>query len=123
MLARTPIVVALVGAAALAAQAQRRGLDVQDVGLPAMNVGLVTDASHAPGTPHTRANAIVAAAIRNDGRVRSSGSAATSHVIVRFREEASPDARAAAVRAAVSGGAIMERPSYADFDLVRIGDA
>jgi serine protease len=106
----------------LAAQAQRRSLDIQDVGLPAMNVGLVRDASHAPGTPHTRANAIVDAAIRNDGRVHASGSAATSHVIVRFREEASPGARAAAVRAAVSGGAIMDRPSYADFDLVRIGD-
>jgi serine protease len=123
MLARTPIVVALIGAAALAAQAQRSGIDIQDVGLPAMNTGLSMDTRRAPGSPRTRATAVVEAAIRNDGRIDATRSVATGRVIVRFRAEAPLAARAAAVRAVARGGAIATRPSYADFDLVRIDPA
>jgi serine protease len=119
MFARTPIVVALVGAAAIATHAQRGRLDIQDVGLPPMNVGVVMDTSRAPGTSRTRANAVVAAGIR-DGRLDASRSVAAGRVIVRFRAESPPAMRAAAVRAVAQGGAIATRPSYADFDLVRI---
>src|SRR5688572_1560490 len=120
MFPRTPIVVALIGAAALAAHAQRGSLDIQDVGLPAVNVGLVMDTSRAPGTPRTRAADVVQAAIRDDGRLDASRSVAAGRLIVRFRDAASPAARAAAVRAVVRSGVIAGRPSYADFDLVRI---
>ncbi len=124
MFARTPIVVALIAAAAFAAHAQRSSLDIQNVGLPAVNVGLVMDTSRAPGTPQTRATAIVRTAIRADGRrLDVTRSVAAGRVIVRFRAEAPLAARAAAVREVARGGAIATRPSYADFDLVRIDPA
>ena len=123
MFARTPIVVALIAAAALAAHAQRGRRDIQDVGLPGMNVGLVMDTSRAPGSPTSRAKAVVRAAIRDNGRRDTAQSVAAGRVLVRFRAEASPAARAAAVRAVARTGAIAERPSYADFDLVRIDSA
>jgi serine protease len=123
MLARTPIVVALIAAAAFAAHAQRSSLDIQNVGLPAVNVGLMMDTSRAPGTPRTRATAIVRTAIRADGRLDATRSVAAGRVIVRFRAEAPAQARAAAVRSIARGGVIAQRPSYADFDLIRIDAA
>src|SRR5688572_10105227 len=111
MFPRTPIVVALVGVAALAAHAQRGRLDIQDVGLPAVTVGLVMDTSRAPGTPRTRATVVVEAAIRDDRRLDASRSVAAGRLIVRFRDEASLAARAAAVRAVTRSGAIASRPS------------
>jgi serine protease len=124
MFARTPIVVALIGATAIVAvHAQRGRFDVQDVGLPAVNVGLVTDTTRGPGSPETRATAVVRTAIRVDGRRDAAQSVASDRVIVRFRTEAPPGARAAAIRAVTRGGTITTRPSYADFDLVRIDSA
>jgi serine protease len=123
MRARTPIVVALIAAAAIAAQAQRGRLDLQNVGLPALDVGLVMDTSRAPGSPARRATAAVRAAIRDDGRVDRQQTIAAARVIVRFRADASPAARAAAVRAVARTGSIAERPSFADFDLIRIDAA
>ena len=98
MLARTPIVVALIGAAAIAAQAQRGRFDVQDVGLSALNVGLVMDTSRAPDSPASRAKAVVRAAIRDDARLDTAQTVASGRIIVRFRDDAPPAARAAAVR-------------------------
>jgi serine protease len=120
MLARAPIVVALIGAAAIAAHAQRGRFDVQDVGLPALDVGLVMDTSRAPGSPARRAEAIVRSALGDAGRFDAARSVAVGRVIVRFRADASAAARTAAVRAVAAAGAITQRPSFADFDLVRI---
>jgi serine protease len=104
----------------LAAQAQRRSLDIQDVGLPAMNVGLSTDTSLVPGSPSRRASAVVRAALDDVARVDAATSVAARRVIVRFRSEATPAVRAAAIRTVAPRGTIAQRPSYADFDIVQI---
>jgi serine protease len=120
MLRRIPIVVALIGAAAIATHAQRGGrFNVQDALTP-LNVGEMLDAGRAPGSPASRATAIVRAAIRDDGRLQRAQSAVPGRVLVRFRDAATPSARAAAVRAESRSGAIAPRPSFADFDLVRV---
>jgi len=120
MFPRAPIVVALIGAAAIATNAQRGRFDVQDVGLTPLNVGEVIDTSMAPGSPASRAKAIVQAAIRGDARAGVAQSAVRGRVIVRFRATAGAAARAAAIRAVTRSGVIAERPSYADFDLIRM---
>jgi serine protease len=107
----------------IAAHAQRGRLDIQDVGLSAIDVGLVMDTGRAPGSPASRAKAVVRAAIRDDARANASQAVAAGRVIVRFREGTAPAARVAAVRAVARGGTIAGRPSYADFDLVRIDAA
>jgi len=124
MFRRSPIVVALIAAAAIATHAQRGGrFNVQDVGLTPLNVGELIDTSRAPGSPASRATAIVKAAIRDDGRLAAAQSAVPGRVIVRFRAAATPAARAAALRAVSRSGAIAPRPSFADFDLIRIDAA
>jgi serine protease len=124
MLRRTPIVVALIGAAAIATHAQRVGRFVAlDTGLTPLNVGEVLDTSRAPGSRANRAMTTVRAAIRANGQVDAAPSAVPGRVIVRFRAAAAPAARAAAVRAVSRTGAIAQRPSYADFDLIRIDSA
>ena len=109
MLARTPIVVALIGAAAIAAQAQRGRFDVQDVGLSALNVGLVMDTSRAPDSPASRAKAVVRAAIRDDARLDTAQTVASGRIIVRFRDDASPAARMAAIRSVAPCAARLPR--------------
>ena len=124
MLRRIPIVVALIGAAAIAGHAQRGGrFNVQDVGLTPLNVGEVMDTSRAPGSAARRATAVVRAAIRNDAGLDAGQSAVPGRVIVRFRTGATPAARAGAVRAVSRSGVVAQRPSYADFDLIRIDSA
>jgi hypothetical protein len=123
MFPRAPIVVALIGAAAIATHAQRGRSDVQDVGLTPLNVGEVIDTRMAPGSPASRAKAVVRAAIRDDARSGAAQAAAPGRVIVRFRAAAGAAARAAAVRAVTRSGVITQRPSYADFDLIRMDSA
>jgi serine protease len=124
MFARTPIVVALIGAAAIAMNAQRSGRIVSlDTGLTPLNVGEVLDTSRTPGSRASRAKGIVQAAIRDDGRFDAAPSAVPGRVIVRFRPAAPPAARAAAVGAVSRTAAIAQRSSYADFDLIRIDSA
>src|SRR5215207_4193050 len=107
MLRRTPIVVALIGAAAIATHAQRVGRFVAlDTGLTPLNVGEVLDTSRAPGSRANRAMTTVRAAIRGNGQVDAAQSAVPGLVIVRFRAAAAPAARAAAVRAVSRSGAI-----------------
>jgi serine protease len=122
MLRRIPIVVALIGAAAIATHAQRGGRSAAlDTGLTPLNVGELLDASRVPGTPENRAKAITEAAIRTaGGRFGDAQPAVPGRVLVRFRSDATPAARAAAVRSVSRTGAIAQRPSYADFDLIRI---
>src|SRR5262245_727489 len=122
MLRRIPIVVALIGAAAIAGHAQR-GRFVQNVSVTPLNVGEMLDTSRTPSSRASRARAIVQAAIRGDGRMAAAPSAVPGRVLVRFRAAATPAARAAAVGAVSRSGAIAQRPSYADFDLIRIDAA
>jgi serine protease len=94
---------------------------LQNVGLPAVDEGLLQDESHTPASAETRRRAAIRAALRVQDRVGPSGTRYRSgRVIVRFRDEAAMTARRAAVSAASRTGEIAERPSFADFDIVRI---
>ena len=93
---------------------------VESVGLPAIDEGLLQDDTHTPSSPTTRLRTALREALQGD-RVGASGSHyRAGRVIVRFRDEAAMTDRRAAVRAASDTGEIAARPSYADFDVVRI---
>ena len=96
---------------------------LQNVGLPAIDEGLLQDDSHTPASAETRQRAALRAALLDD-RVGASGTHyRAGRVVVKFRDEAAMPERSAAVRAASDTGEIAVRPSYADFDIVRIDPA
>jgi serine protease len=79
---------------------------LESVGLPAIDEGLLQGVRRA-------------GALRD--RTATTGTPyRAGRVIVKFRDEAAMTDRRAAVRAASGTGEIAERPSYADFDIVRI---
>ena len=93
---------------------------LQNVGLPAVDEGLLQDDSHTPVSAETRQRAALRASLLDD-RVSSTGTHyRAGRVIVKFRDETAMPARRAAVRAASDTGQIGERPAFADFDVVRI---
>jgi serine protease len=93
---------------------------LENVGLPAVDEGLLQDDSHTPTAPETRQRAALRQALLND-RIGASGTHyRAGRVIVRFRDEAAMTDRRSAVRSASDTGEIAARPSYADFDVVRI---
>ena len=93
---------------------------LESVGLPAIDEGLLQDDTHTPSSPTTRQRTALREALQGD-RVGPSGSHyRAGRVIVRFRDESALADRQAAVRAASGTGEIAARPSYADFDVVRI---
>jgi serine protease len=114
------IVLALLVAAALVTQAQRNRITLNDVGLPPLDTGVLLAPRAAPGTSAARARAAIEAAIRNEDPSGSARRAAPGRVVVRFRNDASSARRASAVRAVASSGVIAPRPTFADFDIVRI---
>ena len=79
---------------------------LQNVGLPAVDEGLI--------------EGVRRVAALQDRAAASGARSLAGRVIVKFRDEAAMPARRAAVRAASGTGEIAERPSYADFDIVRI---
>jgi serine protease len=94
---------------------------LQNVGLPAIDEGLLQEETHTPSSAETRRRAALRAALQVQDRIGASGTRYRSgRVIVRFRDEAAMAARQEAVRAASRTGRIADRPSYADFDVVRI---
>ena len=119
---RILIVLALLVAAAFVtrAQNQRNRITINDVGLPPLDTGVLVAARAAPGTSAARIRAAVEAAIRNENPVESARRAAPGRVVVRFHTDASQTRRAAAVRAVAPSGVITPRPTFADFDIVRI---
>jgi serine protease len=91
-----------------------------NVGLPAVDGGVVADYTHTPATFEARRRAAIRSAIRSDGVGSSGVPYARGKVIVKFRDEASPTARMDAVSSASRTGAIAARPSSANFDIVTI---
>jgi serine protease len=96
---------------------------LEHVGLPAIDEGLIADESHTPSSPETLRRAALRAALLQDRVGASGGHYRPGRVIVKFRDEAAMSERRAAVRAASDTGEIADRPSYADFDIVRIDPA
>ncbi len=111
---------AIVIAGALALHAQSTGLVILNVGLPAVDEDAVPDQTHRPGSPE----AVRRAGIRSTSdpvRVGPSGRAfSAGRVIVKFKDEASEAARAAALGSVVAGGVRQPRAADADFDIVAI---
>src|SRR5215212_8675522 len=94
---------------------------LQNVGLPAIDEGLVQDDSHTPSSFEARRRAAFRASLMAADRVSASGTPyRAGRLIVKFREQSAMTQRRAAVQAASRTGEIAERPSYADFDVVRI---
>ncbi|HUC75905.1 MAG TPA: S8 family serine peptidase [Vicinamibacterales bacterium] len=91
-----------------------------NVGLPAIDWGVVADYTHTPATFETRRRAAIRSALHSDGVGSSGVPYARGKVIVKFRDEATPTARMNAVRSASPTGAITARPSYSNFDIVTI---
>jgi serine protease len=117
-----PIALLLVVAARSRGHAQTVSpLDiVMGVGLPGIDDGQMTDASRVPGSPEAarRHGLQASAAVRE--RIGAGGvRVITDKLIVRFRDGLSMSERRAAL-ALASPGAVLERPSDADFDVVRL---
>jgi serine protease len=109
--------------ATLSVRAQPPGEDRlairEGVGLPAVYEGAVTDSSHTPAAIDTQRRTAVRALLHTDGISSSGAHYARGRLIVKFREETSRSIREAAVAAASRTAAMMARPSYANFDLLR----
>jgi serine protease len=93
---------------------------VAHVGLPAVDVGLRTDEMHGPGQIHTLRRAAIQASLQQQQAPVSGARYTPGRVLVKFLEGLPSAARLSAM-ADVSRSAVMAaRPSYADFDVVRI---
>jgi serine protease len=89
--------------------------------LPPIDLGVVNDPSHAPGTP----DAIVRESMRHStltlDRIGSSGTRyMAGRVIVKFRDGMSAQSRVRAMSTASQTASMSERPSYANFDVLSI---
>jgi serine protease len=93
---------------------------LQNVGLPAIDQGVIADDSHRPYSPEALRRAAFRATVDQDAGAGPPSRYRSGRVIVRFRDEAAMSDRREAVRAASQTGDIAARPSYADFDIVRI---
>src|SRR5262245_54164751 len=89
--------------------------------LPAVDQGLMGDLTPDPATPAAFARrASTSSAVTLD-RTGSDGSTyVAGRVIVKFRDGVSTAARIKSLSLVSAAAAVSERPSYANFDLVRI---
>jgi len=89
--------------------------------LPAIDRGVVSDASHSPDSPE----AVVRESMRHSTvALDRTGAAGTRYVagrvIVKFRSGAATSSRVRAMSGVSPTASVSERPSYANFDVVRI---
>jgi serine protease len=112
------------GAATLSVRAQRPAADRlgirEGVGLPAVYEGAIPDLSHTPGAADSERRTAVRALLRTDGVSASGVRYARGRVIVKFRDDAPAAARQTAIATASGTAAMMARPSYSNFDVLRI---
>ena len=94
----------------------------ENLGLPAVDEGLIVDETHAPGTPEARRRASTRVALQDaSGRTRARYVA--GRLVVKFRDQTSDADRMAVIAGASPTARLDRRPSYADFDVVRIDAA
>src|SRR3954464_11170179 len=115
------IAAALAAAAALTLTIRGRAQDalplqISDVGLPAIEEGMIRDDSHTPSSPQARAARAAMMQPRADGSVARAYR--PGRVIVRFRDEVPADERRSIVRSASASGDMTARPVHAAFALV-----
>jgi serine protease len=93
---------------------------LQNVGLTAVDEGVIRDESHTPASEQTMRKRALMAALSTD-RVSASGTRyRPDRLIVKFRDEVAMGDRKAALRAASGTGEIGTRLAYADFDTIQI---
>jgi serine protease len=93
---------------------------IQSVGLPAVDLGVLADESHTPSTVENARRAALHASLVRDGAGAGGARYIPGRLLVKFRDTATAAERQAAM-ASISRSAVMTpRPSYADFDVVRI---
>ena len=93
---------------------------LEGVGLPAVDQGAIPDESHAPASSETRRRADLRRTLEDARAGVASSRYVPGRLVVRFKDDASSEARLDAVRSISSSAVIAERPSYADFDIVRL---
>src|SRR5580765_143289 len=98
-------------------------LQIENVGLPAIEEGAIWDQVREPGAAQTIRRAARSTA-QEATRVGASGRSYTpGRVIVRFRDEVSQQERLDMVRGASATADLAARPPYADFDVIQINSA
>jgi serine protease len=118
------VIAALATLATIGTRAQTTGaqrLDIREgVGLPAVDEGVLWGERRAPGSLEAARRLALHSVLRTDA-VRSSGRVyKRGRVLVKFKDEVSASARAAALALASPTARIGERPSYANFDIVNV---
>ena len=94
---------------------------VQENGLPPIERGIIADLSRAPDSPETLRRVSIRPESATLDRVGASGTRyVPGRVIVKFRSGASSASRVTALSAISRTASMPERPSYANFDIVRI---
>jgi serine protease len=93
---------------------------LQNVGLTAVDEGVIADQSHLSGAPGSQRRAAFHPTLEQAGPVAAVAGYRPGRVLVRFRDEASAAERRDAVRSASGTAEIGARPSYADFDVVQL---
>src|SRR5579864_312484 len=89
------------------------------VGLPAVDAGVTMETTHSPSTIETFRRIELKRAIE-DQRAGLSAPYVPGRLIVRFKDAASTADRMNALRASSRTAVLADRPSYANFDLVRV---
>jgi serine protease len=98
-------------------------LVVLGVGLPGVDAGVSYEGTHSPSAPEAIRRTALRTALQQQRMNDAPPAYVPGRVIVKFRDGATASERIDAVRTASSTAAIAERPSYADFDIVRIDPA
>ena len=94
---------------------------VQERGLPPIERGIIADLSRAPDSPETLRRLSIRRESATLDRVGASGTPyVPGRVIVKFRAGASSASRVTALSSSSRTASLSERPSYANFDIVRI---
>src|SRR5829696_7984365 len=93
---------------------------IQSVGLPAIDQGVLSDETHTPATVETARRAALQSALLRDRLGRAGTSYVPGRILVKFRDGASAADRQAAMNSLPGSAAMTPRPSYADFDVVRL---
>ena len=113
---------AAIGLVAHGQSSVERHVILEHVGLPAVDEGLIVDETHAPNTPEAKKRAAMRAALHTQSE-RPATLYVAGRVVVKFHEQTSDADRLSAVQQVSRSATIEARPSYADFDLVRIDPA
>jgi serine protease len=95
---------------------------LEGVGLPAIDGGVATETTHAPVSAETLRRIDLRRTIE-DQRAGRSLPYLPGRLIVRFKDTASSADRVNALQSASRTAAIAERPSYANFDMIRLDPA